>query len=105
MCIRDSYRNVGNDHHWLQINLEGTKSNRDGVGARVVVETPDGVRQLREHSGGAHRWGQDSQRLHFGLAEHTKGIRVTVTWPSGEEQVLKRVNADQILHVVEPNSQ
>ena len=99
------YRNVGNDHHWLQINLEGTKSNRDGVGARVVVETPDGVRQLREHSGGAHRWGQDSQRLHFGLAEHTKGIRVTVTWPSGEEQVLKRVNADQILHVVEPNSQ
>ena len=60
------YRNLGNDNNWIEIELEGTQSNRDAVGARVVV-TAGGKSQIREQSGGMHLFAQNSQRLHFGF--------------------------------------
>ena len=98
------YRNVGNENHWLQIRLEGTQSNRDGIGARVSVETRDGTLQFREQDGGSHHWGQNSRRLHFGLGHHDRGVQVTVHWPSGEVQTLRRVRVDRIIQITEPEA-
>ncbi|MGK7895720.1 MAG: ASPIC/UnbV domain-containing protein [Xenococcus sp. (in: cyanobacteria)] len=58
------FQNQGNDNNWIQFKLEGTTSNRDAVGARVILTTPDGTSQLREQNGGNHTFGQNSSRLH-----------------------------------------
>lgn len=95
------FRNEGNGNHWLEIDLEGTASNRDGIGARVLV-TAGGVTQLREHSAGMHNRSQNHARLHFGLGENTTAGAITVEWPSGVLQDLTDVAADQVVTVVEP---
>ena len=95
------YHNIGNGNHWIEIDLEGTKSNRDGIGALVNV-VAGGVTQVRVQDGGLHRRGQNFQRLHFGLAKYTQIDKLTVHWPSGVVQELRGVKADQILRIKEP---
>ena len=94
------YHNVGNSNHWIEIDLEGTTSNRDGIGAIVQVAA-GGVTQTQVQDGGVHFRGQNSQRLHFGLAKYTQIDKITVHWPSGKVQELSKVAADQILRIVE----
>ena len=94
------FRNRRNANHWLELKLRGVQSNRDGVGAKVIL-TAGGVSQLREQSGGVHRFAQNHQRLHFGLGSHTVATTVTVHWPSGVVQTLRNVAADQIVQVTE----
>lgn len=90
---------TNNDNHWIEIDLRGISSNRDGVGAKVYV-TAGGVTQLREQNGGYHRWSQDHQRLHFGLAgNQTAAIRIE--WPSGAESSFNGVAADQLYDATE----
>ncbi|MGV2828440.1 CRTAC1 family protein [Myxosarcina sp. GI1(2024)] len=96
------FQNQGNDHHWLEIDLEGVKSNRDGIGARVFV-TAGGVTQLREQSGGMHHRSQNHQRIHFGLAENTIVEELVVEWPSGKEQRIENIPADQLIRIIEPS--
>ena len=97
------FHNQGNSNHWLEIDLEGVVSNRDGIGSRVELETDDGIIQIREQTGGMHRIAQNHQRLHFGLGSHKLVKRLTVTWPNGVTQNLKNIDADQILHITEPH--
>ncbi|HJO05698.1 MAG TPA: CRTAC1 family protein [Acidobacteriota bacterium] len=73
--------------HWLQVELEGTASNRDGLGAWVAVETADGS-QSRYHDGKSGYLSQSSTALYFGLGEATSADRVSITWPGGATQVL-----------------
>ena len=94
------FRNQGNDNHWLEIDLEGVVSNRDGIGAQVFV-TAGGVTQLREQSGGIHNAAQNHQRLHFGLADNTKVDEILIKWPSGNEQRIIDVPSNQLLHIIE----
>ncbi len=94
------FHNKGNGNHWLELQLRGVTSNRDGVGAKVIL-TAGGVSQLREQSGGVHRLSQNSQRLHFGLAQNRAASSIVVYWPSGTVQTLNNVAADQILQVTE----
>ena len=94
------FRNQGNGNHWLEIDLEGTVSNRDGIGAHVVLEA-GGVVQRRGQGGGMHRFTQNHQRIHFGLAQHTNVDRLTIRWPSGIVQHLENVAADQIVSIRE----
>lgn len=94
-------RNIGGGNNWLQIDLEGTVSNRDGIGARVFATTPDGKTQLRESSGGIHWCQQDQKRIHFGLAQNQKVSELTIRWPSGIVQKLTDVPVNQVLRVVE----
>jgi len=96
------FRNLGNANHWLEIDLQGTISNRDGIGARVLVSAGNKT-QLREQSGGMHRYSQDHQRIHFGLGANTVVNEITVYWPSGTVQQLINIPADQIISVIEPN--
>jgi hypothetical protein len=97
------FRNAGNSNHWLEIDLEGVQSNRDGIGATVSVEA-GGITQIRKQSGGMHRIAQNFQRLHFGLGGNPKADKVTIRWPSGAEQVLSSVAADRILRIREDAS-
>ncbi|MDJ0647347.1 MAG: CRTAC homolog protein [Xenococcaceae cyanobacterium MO_188.B19] len=91
----------GNTNNWLQIDLQGIQSNRDAIGARVEVTTPDGVTQFREQNGGLHVFAQNSSRLHFGLGQNATVTEVKVLWPSGEVTILNNVSVNQILNVVE----
>lgn len=97
------FRNLGNGNHWLLIDLKGTVSNADGIGARVYLHTPDGKVQLREQNGGVHNKGQNDKRIHFGLGPNTSG-NLVIEWPSGIQQTVSAVAADQLLKVVEPSS-
>lgn len=95
------FRNAGNGNHWLELDLHGSASNRDGIGAMVTVETAGKV-QTRVQSGGMHSFSQNHARLHFGLGGHGKADRVMIRWPSGAVQELRDVPADRILPVQEP---
>ncbi len=91
----------GNTNKWIEIDLQGIQSNRDAIGARVLVTTPDGVTQLREQNGGVHVFAQNTSRLHFGLGDNTTISKLEVQWPSGETTILNNVGVNQILNIVE----
>lgn len=94
------FANRGNNNRWLQIDLEGTISNRDAIGAKVYLTTPDGRTQYRElypYTG----FGQNSSRIHFGLNRHNVAREIRIVWPRGAQQVLRNVPANQIIQVVE----
>jgi hypothetical protein len=89
------FRNQGNGNNWILLNLEGTISNRDGIGA-VVTLTAGGVTQVREQNGGMHNFSQNDKRLHFGLADNTLIDSIEIKWPSGQTQVLRNIEVNQI---------
>jgi len=86
--------------HWIKLKLVGTKSNRSAIGARVVC-TAGGRRQVDEVRSGGSYLSQSDLRLHFGLGAAAVAD-LAIRWPSGVEQDLKGVAADQILLVREP---
>jgi enediyne biosynthesis protein E4 len=88
-------RGVG-ANHWLSISLQGTRSNRDGYGARVSVNGQTRVAT----SAGSYLCAND-KRLHFGLGA-AEQASVEILWPSGVKQVINDVRADQFLPVREP---
>jgi hypothetical protein len=90
------FYNRGNPSHWLTLTMAGTRSNRDGIGARVLV---NGQTQTVT-TGGSYLSASD-KRVHFGLGDAAHAS-VEVFWPSGVHQVLKDVSADQFLTVEEP---
>ena len=96
------FHNLGNENNWLEIDLEGVKSNRDGIGAQIFA-TAGGVTQLREQTSGIHNGAQNHQRIHFGLADNTKVDELLIRWPNGQEQTIKNVPANQLLHIIEPS--
>lgn len=90
----------GNVNHWLGINLAGTKSNRDAVGAKVNVTVGGRVRS-KQRLGGTSYCSASDQRLLFGLGATTNIDVVEVTWPSGQISTLKNVRANQYLTIKE----
>ena len=86
----------GGNNHWLSIALQGTRSNRDGYGARVSVNGQTRVAT----STGSYLCAND-KRLHFGLGS-SENATIEILWPSGAKQILKDVRADQFLQVREP---
>ena len=92
--------NEGNDNHWLEIDLEGTVANRDGIGTKVYV-TAGGVTQLRQQSGGMHDRVQNDSRLHFGLGDNTTIEEIRIEWSNGAVQTIENITADRILNLVQ----
>jgi hypothetical protein len=90
-----------NTGHWTEIKLVGTKSNRDGIGARVEVFAA-GKRQTAERVAGSGYLSQNDERLHFGLGAATTIDKLIVHWPSGIEQTLEKLSVDKVLTVQEP---
>jgi len=91
--------NRGGKAHWLVIALRGTRSNRDGYGARVQVNG-----QTRFATSAVGYLSASDKRLHFGLGAAEKA-KVEVVWPSGIHQTLNEVHADQFLEIREPEKQ
>ena len=92
----------GNGNHWLMVNTIGTKSNRDGIGARIRVVSPSGLEQHGFVSTAGSYASASDKRVHFGLGRDNFASLVEITWPSGTVQRQERVKADQILTVREP---
>lgn len=90
----------GNRGNWLQVQLVGQVSNRDGVGARVTV-TAGGVEQVAERTGGSSYQSAHDPRLHFGLGDLSQVERVVVAWPSGQIDRLEQVLANRVVLVRE----
>ncbi len=88
--------NRGGKRHWLSIMLRGTRSNRDGFGARVRVNG-----QTRYATTAVGYLSASDKRIHFGLGDSTSAS-VEVSWPSGIRQLLKDISADQFLEIREP---
>jgi hypothetical protein len=90
-----------NTGHWLAVKLQGTKSNRDGIGARVEVYA-GGNRWTAERVAGSGYLSQNEARLHFGLGAATSVDKIVVHWPSGLDQVLGKQDANRVLTIEEP---
>ena len=84
-------------NRWLIVRLAGTRSNRDGIGARVTVG-----RQVRTMTTAAGYASSSHAGLHFGLGGTTENVRVEVQWPSGARQVVEGAKTNEVLEVREP---
>lgn len=91
----------GNANNWIGIRLIGTKSNHDGVGAKVSI-TSGGRRIVTQMLGGTSYCSASDARLLFGLAKVGKAETLEVRWPTGQISTLKNVRANQYLTITEP---
>ena len=88
--------------HWLQIQLIGTASNRDGLGALVKVVSAGGT-YTKQYDGKSGYLSQSSLPLYFGLGDDTAVDRVEVVWPSGRTQVITQgIKLNDTLRIREP---
>jgi hypothetical protein len=90
-----------NTNHWIAIALEGTKSNRDGIGARIKVVSGT-TTQYTQVSFAAGYASSSAGPTHFGLGPNKTVDLVEIQWPSGTQQQLKNLPADQTLKLREP---
>ena len=88
-------------NQWLLIRTIGSKSNRDGIGTRIRVVTEDGV-QYNAVSTSVGYASSSDVRVHFGLGRRALAQEIELLWPSGAQQILKNVKANQVLVVREP---
>jgi enediyne biosynthesis protein E4 len=92
----------GNRNGWLRLDLTGTRSNRDGIGARVKVVTPAGPTQYFTVSTAVGYLSASDKRLLVGLGRDPEASRVEVRWPSGVVQTFENVEAGTTLAITEP---
>jgi len=87
-------------NHWIQIQLRGTKSNRDGIGARVTVTAGDLTQIDEVHSGRSYQ-SDFGKRLQFGLGQHSMVDQIQVNWIGGGVDTIRNVGVDRLIHIVE----
>jgi hypothetical protein len=87
-------------NHWVLLKLQGTKSNRSAIGARVRLDAGGGS-QWQEVRGGGSYASQNDQRVHFGLGAATRIDRVEVRWPNGQVEQWRDLPVDRIHTLVE----
>ncbi len=107
------------DNHWIRLELQGTRSNRDAVGARVEVVVPAGaisggresssgekgaetVTIYRQRKGGSSMESAHDPRLLIGVGRASEVARLTVRWPSGATSVREHLATNRSYKVVEP---
>jgi hypothetical protein len=89
-------------NHWLTLLLIGHRSNRDGIGAVIKLTTANGSQWDTVTTGGSYLSSSD-KRAHFGLGSANLADSIEIRWPSGIVQTIKKVPADQILKIDEPD--
>ncbi len=93
-------RNTSPSGHWIGVRIQGTKSNRDGIGARVRVVSESG--EQWNHATTSVGYASASDRgVHFGIGKATRVRLIEVTWPSGAVQTLREVTGDRWVMVKE----
>jgi enediyne biosynthesis protein E4 len=85
-----------NHNHWLGVRLIGTRSNRDGIGARVTVRGTSRSWVDEVRSGSSYSSSNDL-RLHFGLGQETHVETIQVRWPNGQKENFVGMRADQFV--------
>lgn len=91
---------VGQKRNWILLKLTGTKSNRDAVGAKIVVTTEHSS-QMDQITGGGSYLSASDLRAHFGLGSSETIKTLKIQWPSGTEDVFRDVKANRILSIKE----
>jgi hypothetical protein len=91
----------GNQTRFLRVRTIGARSNRDGIGARVTITLPDGSRQWRLIHTGSSYCSQSDVAAHFGLAANQRVDSITVDWPSGQQDRVGPVVANQVAFIQE----
>jgi hypothetical protein len=97
VLLRNETQSTG---HWLRIKLMGTKSNRDGFGAKVEITAEGSTRYAEVRAGGSFESSNDP-RAHFGLGSTTRVDSVVIRWPSGQLDKIGPEAADQELVIQE----
>ena len=93
-------------NNWLKIKVTGTKSNRSGIGARIkcITQNPGETKphqQIDEVRSGGGYFSQSDLRVHFGVGKAAKVERLEVHWPSGQVDIIKNLEINQVVHVRE----
>jgi hypothetical protein len=95
------YKNTAiNGNNWIDIELTGTKSNRDGIGTKVTFYSVKGI-QYRETNAGNGFESQSTILVHAGLGKLKKVSKIEVVWPSGTKQVFRDVEVNKHYKLVE----
>jgi len=105
--LKPDLRHAPNDsprrNHWIEIQLCGTRSNRDGIGARIKVLAGDLTLIDEVHSGRGYQ-SHYGMYPHFGLGQRTRVDRIEVRWIGGGTDVLEGVEVDRPLQITEGSS-
>ncbi len=91
-----------NANHWLMVDTQGSRSNRDGIGTLIRLVTASGLEQYATVTSGGSYLSSNDKRVHFGLGPETRVKLLELTWPSGQVQRLRDLAADRVLTVREP---
>jgi hypothetical protein len=92
-----------NENHWVLLKLNGVKSNRMGIGARIRLTAADGSIEYNHASTSTGYASSSDPRVHFGLGTSRVAKEIQILWPSGIKQVLRDVTADRVVEVNEPS--
>ncbi len=95
------YNISSRENHWILIQLQGTKSNRDGIGAKIKIISDSGQVQHNHVTTAVGYASASDKRVHFGLGAARRIREIEIRWPSGHPQTLRDIAADQILMVKE----
>lgn len=91
---------LANTNHWLKVELQGTKANRDAIGASVTLSAGDS-HQMDVVLSQSSYVSYNDPRLHFGLEKRTEVDKLVVRWPSGETESFPGTKADHLVRLVE----
>jgi hypothetical protein len=91
-----------NGNHWLELALQGTKSNRNAIGTKIQI-TAGGQTQFNHVTTASGYASSSAGPVHFGLGAANVVEKIEIHWPSGRSQTLKDVHADRIVQIKEPN--
>ena len=94
------FSNQSNKNNWIKFKAVGTESNRDAIGARVII-TVDGKEYVDEIHAGSGYASQSSQIVHFGLGTASMVDDLKIIWPGGDTETHASLEANQYYEVTE----
>ena len=94
------HNDTKNDNNWLKVRLEGTKSNRDGLGSKVKIRSGAFTDEKALVSGEGY-FSSSAKEIYFGLGKTTSIDKLTVLWPSGHDDIFENIKANQTVYIIE----
>ena len=91
----------GNQNNVLRVKTVGTRSNRDGIGAKVTIKSNKGVRLFQMVKTGSSYLSQSEMPLTFGLGKQEGAVSIEIAWPSGRKDSIAEVKPNQFITVKE----
>jgi enediyne biosynthesis protein E4 len=91
----------GNQNNVLRVKTVGTRSNRDGIGAKVTIKSNKGTRLFQMVKTGSSYLSQSEMPLTFGLGKQEGAVNIEIAWPSGRKDSIAEVKPNQFITVKE----